>query len=252
LRTGIPRVAQQRGVLPERQGGGLGYRGRDDSYLSDRDYGRVQDILWDLIIEGIVRPGLGDGANDSFPFFHVTEWGKAKLTAGHDSPYDPDGYLKRLNTAVPGLDPVIATYLQESLHTFRIGCLLSSTIALGCASEKAFLLLVKAYGDALTGTAQKKFRENTEAKMIKRQFDEFSRRAASHLRPLLPADVEADLDVTLSGIFTLLRNLRNEAGHPTGTSVDREQAYANLLLFPTYLKKVYLLMSWLAENAPLT
>src|SRR5205807_10599710 len=133
------------------------------------------------------------------PFFHVTEMGERRLKDGAVTPYDPDGYIKRLQRSIPALDSVILTYLNESLHTFRISCLLSSTIALGCASEKAFLLLVKAYGDALSGKSQTSFRQNTEGRLIKRQFDEFSKQLQSNLGAKLPGDVEADLDVTLNG-----------------------------------------------------
>lgn len=78
------------------------------------------------------------------------------------------------------MDPIIVVYLAESLHTFRIGCLLSSTIALGCASEKALLLLVGSYADALPEPRQKKFRQNTENRLIKRQFEEFSKQNQAH------------------------------------------------------------------------
>jgi hypothetical protein len=48
-----------------------------------------------------------------------------------------------------------------------------------------------------------------------------------------------------------LRTNRNDAGHPTGKSIGREEAYASLTVFPTYLKKVYELVGWLKSNAPL-
>jgi hypothetical protein len=250
LRTAIPRLAEKHGHLSKiSQQLEMGYKGHDWSHLSDPDYSRALDIMWDLIIEGVVRPGTTQG-EVNFPFFHVTEFGKEKIK-DPVSPYDPEGYLRGLKAAVPDLDDVIVIYLNEGLHTFRIGTLLSSTMALGCASEKAFLLLVKAYGDALQGNTQKKFRQNTEGKLIKRQFDEFSKMLDSHLKAKLPGDLTADLDVTLSGIFTLLRNLRNEIGHPTGRSVDREQAYANLRVFPHYVKRIYGLIRWLNANSPL-
>src|SRR6516164_6023032 len=59
-------------------------------------------------------------------------------------------------------------YLTESLHTFRIGSLLSSTITLGCASEKALLLLIDAYANALPQSKQAKFRNATQVPLIKR------------------------------------------------------------------------------------
>jgi hypothetical protein len=222
------------------------------SYLSDKHSAWLQSILHDLYIEGVVRPGLNDGQNTEWPFFHVTDFGKEMLTSGPDTPYDPDGYIKRLKGSIHALDPVILTYLKESLHTFRIGCLLSSTISLGCASEKALLLLIGAYADALPAARKTKFKQNTENKMIKRQFDEFSKMLDSHLKARLPGDVAEDLDVALSAVFAMLRTHRNEAGHPTGKMPAREQCHASITVFPTYVRKVYGLIDWLKANSPLT
>jgi hypothetical protein len=69
LREQLPAVAKQMGLVtePEQLPGGrrvvYSGGGRLGDRLSDRDYGRRQSIVWDLIIEGIVRPGLGDGNN---------------------------------------------------------------------------------------------------------------------------------------------------------------------------------------------
>ena len=44
--------------------------------------------------------------------------------------------------------------------------------------------------------------------------------------------------MTLAGVFALLRSFRNEAGHPTGVAIGRAQCYANLMVFPSYVRKV--------------
>jgi len=222
--------------------------GRHQDQLTPEDKGRVQDTMWDLIIEGIIRPGLNDGLNDKLPFFHLTEWGRRVVQEGPAIPYDPDGYLKRLLADIPCLDPVIITYLTESLHTFRVGCLLSSTIALGCASEKALLLLIGAYGDSLREDMKAKFKSNTDGRMIKRQFDELRKMLESELRARLPKNLDDGLEVELNAIFDFIRNQRNDAGHPTGKAIERERAYANLVVFPVYAKKVYALIGWVNEN----
>ena len=54
--------------------------------------------------------------------------------------------------------------------------------------------------------------------------------------------------VELAGVFELVRKTRNEAGHPTGRSIEREEAEALLLLFPAYAKTVYALIGWLATQ----
>jgi hypothetical protein len=234
---------------PEGRSGIVALRG-GGVYLTDKDYARVVSIVWDLIIEGVIRPGRADGGDAQLPSFYVTDFGRERIKDAR-TPYDPDGYLRAIRADDPDVDGVILTYLAESLHTFRIGSLLSSTITLGCASEKALLLLIAAYRDALPPARQEKFRKNTEGLVIKRQFDEFSKMLDSHLKGLLPGDMKEDLDVALLAVFAMLRANRNEAGHPTGKAVSREEAYASLTVFPTYLQKVYGLIGWLKANAPL-
>src|SRR5688572_25700765 len=50
----------------------------------------VWNVVWDLMIEGVIRPG-GDEREMQLPAIHVTPHGKAALT-GRTTPYDPDGY----------------------------------------------------------------------------------------------------------------------------------------------------------------
>jgi hypothetical protein len=227
--------------------------GRTDQYvLSEKDFVRSCDIIWDLIIEGVVRPGPLDGGTQSLPHFHLSEYGRRKLKDHPESPYDPDRYLGRLKARLPDLDPAIVAYLTESLRAFRIDCLLSSTITLGCASEKAILLLLEAYTDALAAPKGDTFRKRIEGKVIKTQFDEFSKMAESHLKGLLPREIRENLDISLTSIFAKLRVHRNAAGHPTGQVLDREQAYAHLMVFPHYMETVYALLRWLGDHKPLT
>src|SRR4051812_15516066 len=98
LRTQVPAAAVKMGLVidpaaPPTSGPGvrtvhMSYGGSESS-LSNYDYGRVINIVWDLIIEGVLRPGLGDGNNNDLPWFHITERGKAVLKDGPQSPYDP-------------------------------------------------------------------------------------------------------------------------------------------------------------------
>jgi hypothetical protein len=206
------------------------------------------DLMWDLMIEGIIRPGRDD-SNLELPHYHLTDFGKHVIKHGPQSPYDPDGYLARLKQEVPLVDGVILTYLNESLHTLRIGCLLSSTVTLGCAAEKALLLLIATYADSLPAPRQQKFRVKTEGQMIKRQFDEFRKHFEGDLRGRLPQELLEGLDIELVGLFELIRQQRNDAGHPTGKMPKRESAYANLQLFLTYARKLYALIEWVKQNS---
>lgn len=205
----------------------------------------IEDIFWDLIIEGLVRPGLEDGVNQGLPWYHVSEHGKNVLTNQPPQPYDPDGYLTEIR-AIPNIDEVIISYLEESLKAFRIHCHLSSAITLGCASEKAFLLLIEACKASISdSTERSNFEKKTDTLAIKRKHDEFRKILETKIVPDLPKELKENLDTYLIGLFSIIRSTRNDAGHPSGKEIRREHLYAHLVTFPNYLKKVYDLIDWL-------
>ena len=119
---------------------------------------------------------------------------------------------------------------------------------IGVASENVLRGLVDAVGAALnTPTRQAKFRKDTEGKKAKVQHDQVLTRLASPATPL-PAQLHEVFTQHIDGIFDLIRRSRNDAGHPTGRRMERYEAQALLLLFPTYCRTVCDLVAWLASH----
>lgn len=57
-----------------------------------------------------------------------------------------------------------------------------------------------------------------------------------------------DVKAELMGNFHIIRVTRNEAGHPTGREISREEAFNLLLLFPQYCEATYFAIGWLAKQ----
>ena len=190
------------------------------------------------------------GASPNLPCFHITERGRELLTHGSMSPYDPDGYLKRLDANVPGLDPLIQTYVVESLRTLKIGCLLSSTITLGCASECAIVNLIDAYSNALPKHDGDALKKKTKYTPIKTRFDQFIASAEKNdrLKSAVPKELKETVDTPIRSLFAMYRVHRNDAGHPTGKQFSPEEAHAHLVVFPHYIERLYSLIDWLKSN----
>ena len=64
----------------------------------------------------------------------------------------------------------------------------------------------------------------------------------------LPSELSKDLETYLDGIFNLIRNYRNEAGHPSGKEIPHGIAYSNLQLFRFFSKNVHGLIKYLSSN----
>lgn len=215
-------------------------------YMPDTE--NVRRILHDLYIQGIIVFGKNEYDNN-WPWFQLTEFGKKCLKENDIIPYDPEGYLKKLKEVIPNIDDVILLYVTESLKSFLKGCFIASTVMLGCASEKTFLLLMESFSKAFKDKAKQTTVDNhfQKAFTIKRKYDEFIKEFKK-IEHYLPKMLMDDIDTSLNGIFALIRNCRNDAGHPTGKIIEREIAYANLILFTTYCKKAYDLMEYLKNN----
>lgn len=215
--------------------------------LCPADEDRVIEIIWDLIIERVItmgRVGVGGG----WPFFKVSSYGRRVLDSPTPIPHDPSGYLARLNEVAPGVDSIILTYIQESLRTYSIGALLSSTVTLGCASEKALLLLVGAAHDAIGDASRKaKFKKKVSGRPIKAKFDALVNLLTS-IKGSIPKEIADGLETVLYGVFEMIRKNRNDAGHPTGKIVAREEAYAALQVFIPYCEKLYSLIQFLKKT----
>ena len=204
----------------------------------------IQQVIHELYIEGIINPGqkmrprTHGGNYLSFPFFHVTLYGEQVLENTEYQPYDPDGYLQKLQTEIPTIDPVIIRYMEECLNCFRRNLLLSAAVTLGCAAEKAILLLTEIFGATLEGDDKVAFQKETNTFIITRKY----RALWSRLEPMakdLPDNLGDHLGNILDRTFDIIRTTRNDAGHPSGNTIKKETVHANLLLFPIFCKRIY-------------
>jgi len=204
----------------------------------------IREIIWELLVQGVLAPGF-DASNLEFPFIHVTEFGAQCLEADTILPHAPGRYLEQLQQQLnQPLDDIVLTYVRESLLTFLAGHYLAATVMLGVGSERCVDLLIEAYSNAIGNANERQdFRNDIQraGRSVKRRFDVL-RDALLALN--LPVGLGDALDIQLSGIFTLIRYTRNDAGHPTGRTIGRDLAHGNLLLFSQYCHRVYGLIEY--------
>jgi hypothetical protein len=211
----------------------------------------VYQIYHELYLERIIFPGTADSSSTgkmSWPWYQVTDYGRRVLQTSEYCPYDPDGYLRRLKSEIPNLDETIVRYVEESLRCLRVNCLLAAAVTIGCASEQAMLLLVEAFGQAITDLQKKReYEKDTGSWIISRKYKAFRRRLDG-LADSLPEPLRTPLEQTLHGIFDLIRQIRNDAGHPTGGSITPDLIRSSHIGFPGYCKYAYAMMDHFAQN----
>src|SRR3989338_1579641 len=217
------------------------YSDPNNIYLDREERELFLEIFWDLFRQGIITLGLNDN-NREFPFFRVTGFGKKILQ--NKSGYffhDVSSYEKVIKSEIPSINETTLLYLKESMQAFRSGCLLSATVMLGVATEHTFELLLESTQENLMW--KDKFSGAVNEKWALRRINKFKEILESNIGSI-PKEIKEDLDTNFAGIISVIRNFRNESGHPTGKVVSREQVFVLLQLFIPYCKKLYALMDF--------
>jgi hypothetical protein len=215
----------------------------------------VCQIFHELYLERVIVPGTGDlnpmalpPRSMDWPGYWITEHGRRVLQTREYSPYDPDGYLRRLRSDIPSVDETIVRYVAESLQCLRMDCLLAAVVTIGCASEKAVLLLIDEFGRRITDPQKKQeYEKQTSTWIISRKYEVF-RDSLDRVAKDLPRQLRDALEPQLHGTFDLIRRIRNDAGHPTGEPVTRDMILASHIVFPGYCKYVYSLKDHFTQH----
>ncbi|MGA7698475.1 MAG: hypothetical protein WCB27_02635 [Thermoguttaceae bacterium] len=202
--------------------------------LTPTDQDTLQDVFWELFHDGVITLGYPQ-QKPEFPYFHVSPFGKRVL----ENPntyffHDLTSYEKTIRTAVPDINETTLLYLKEAMQAYRSDCFLSATVMLGVAAEHTFDLLMDVI-DATPPHDQTFAKVKRETKLFRRM-NTFNRIISGQS---LPPEVKEDLDIRFAGILSVIRESRNESGHPTGKTIDREATYGLLCLFPSFCKKMY-------------
>jgi hypothetical protein len=211
--------------------------------FSDDDGDIFLEVFWDMFRQGIITLG-SDHMNPDFPNFRVSAHGKTLLNNGELYFYPSNSsYVSLVKKQIPNIDDITLDYLKESLQSFYNGCYLSSSVMLGVASEHTFLLLL----DKVENNPNycNDFQKALKEWNISRKFTHFKNTLdllISQNKVNLKPEVKENLDTNFGGILNTIRYFRNESGHPSGNRIDRDQCYANLLIFIQYCKKAYQLI----------
>jgi hypothetical protein len=208
--------------------------------------------MWDSLIKRLIVFGR-DASNPNWPFYRLTEHGRATIDGKPPQPYDPDGFLKHFDANCLGIDVTVRGYVEEAVHSFNNNCARSAAVMLGCASEKMLLLLCDAFEAAISDGAKKtQFTSDINAKwMILHKYktlrDRLDRMVDGRKLPREHADTVSS---ELPAGFELLRRCRNAAGHPdVPGNVDPDTVFLNLRMFTEYARRVQALTTYFGANA---
>lgn len=198
----------------------------------------VGPFLWQLVLEGIIVPGLtnyyshlSNAEHKAFPYFSVTPYGEAVILGrqGAVSPHDRTRYLKESEQRLPGAG-IVATYLDEASRAFLAGLYLSAAVMLGVCAEALMDRVIERYAAGLSQRELAQF----NAQIAKKKMSAAGRFAiiAKCLRE--DARISRELQAHVSGDFEMLNVLikahRDDVAHQRPQRIDKETVHGSLLL----------------------
>ncbi|MFH1653362.1 MAG: hypothetical protein ABIE74_04825 [Pseudomonadota bacterium] len=220
----------------------------DGSDFLNREYRKesefVLQIVWSLITQGLLMPGIPGNQNDSWPWLTITEYGSQCFQNGIVTPYDPDGYVANIKNDT-NLSEKAELYLTEALHCFRSGCYIATMTMLGNVSETIILELMAAFSKKVS-TYDSYERKVLKPNLIHKKWEGFSNYLQAHKGTILNDNgaLRDAIEHHIPGIFLLIKTSRNSAGHPTGSKFTRTEVEGYFNLMPYYCRATYELIRY--------
>lgn len=228
---------------------GINYRPYREKQLSPIDRLTLSEIIWDLIQERVLTPGE-HLADQGFPFFRLTEFGRSYISQAGPHFYDPQGYMEDLRNMVQNLDPVIEQYIFESLNCYRQQLFFASAVMIGAASEKAILLLLQAITNSMSNlNSKKKATQLLDRPNLPEIFDTINKTVNMLIKAKsIPYSVHQGCTEHLKSLLEMIRVQRNDAIHPITGQVNRTKVFLSLQTIPVALESINRLIEWFGNN----
>jgi hypothetical protein len=226
---------------PPSQYRGVAYPGVA-AFMHPDDTSSILEVFWDLFRQGAITLGL-DANQPGWPGYRLTRFGQQIAQQSPLRFHDTQAYIALVKSYVSDISPEAINYLEEAVAAFYADCLLASCVMVGVAAEAEFLRLVDVAceSDKYSGN----FAPISKLSFIGQKITKFLV-ILKPLIPSLPKEATEDLETNFQMIQSVLRIARNEAGHPTAGTPQREQVYVNLQLFPPFARQLMRLRSALA------
>ncbi|MBI4914303.1 MAG: hypothetical protein HY825_00510 [Acidobacteria bacterium] len=198
----------------------------------------IDEALWTMLADGLVSITMPIQQTSGWRW-RITDRGRRCAGGDAPNPDDPGAYLARLKKGAAGFAGPVEFYTTEALRAYNGGCFAASTVMIGVAAEAGFQVTAEAFVYWLEEPERDKFERilGNARGTYATKFARF-RELVDQRQKQLDASLRDGLDAVLHSVGDFLRISRNEAGHPTGKVVEREEAHTYLVMFAFYVRRL--------------
>jgi hypothetical protein len=150
------------------------------------------------------------------------------------------------------VDPIIATFLEESCRCFTNGCYKAAAVMCGVASERLIHLFATSLFQSISNPSHGQAIKLGQA--LRNPWQSSTLEAA--IRAILSnSQSVAGWPLTMSELqrfilptFAWIKVNRDSSGHPSDFQITHIEMRGQLIMFVTYLEKIYRLINFLSGS----
>jgi hypothetical protein len=206
-------------------------------------------MAWDWISRGLAYFDISQPAVSNWDL-QLTERGIRYIDEEEENPYNDIIWYNSLIKKAPGLSDLEKQYAQEAIQAFVNELYLSCHVMIGAASEAVIVRMARAMSQSsLIEGRESLCKALSNPRISIRELFSKMRPELEKAKAEIPGSLADNMSIWLDSMFDVIRVNRNEAGHPMGSSVGREESVMVLRCFVTYMSKACRLISHLEQDA---
>ena len=206
-------------------------------------------MAWNWISRGLAYFDMSQPASSNWDL-RLTERGRRYIDEEDENPYNDSIWYTSLIKKAEGLSEVEKQYAQEAIQAFVNELYVSCHVMIGVASESVIVRMAKAMARSAVIEGRDSIHKSvSNPRMSIRELFNKMRPELEKAKTKIPGNIADNMSIWLDSMFDVIRVNRNEAGHPTGSNVGREESVMVLRCFVTYMSKACRLIGHLEQNA---
>lgn len=209
----------------------------------------LMPMAWDWISRGLAYFDISQPSTSNWDL-RLTEKGKRYIDEEDENPYNDNFWYASLLKKAVGISEIEKQYAQEAIKAFVNEMYVACHVMIGVSSESVILRMAQAMAksDLFEGHETISKAVDNPRISIRELFNKM-RPELDKAKKSIPGNLADNMSIWLDSMFDVIRVNRNDAGHPTGSTLSKEDSIMVLRCYVTYMSKACRLIHYLDETS---